>query len=433
MLTICLLFCKDVEATPDKDDSRSLYIVIQQPFTRRSKSGFNPLPILTAKFIFDDYIRCMSARQRLQKRRDALRHRKMTTMAILLELPAMASPPSQYYSITSLDSPGSVWSPSSRGYSNSSRQSNNSSPTMSASLSAASNTQQKSKILSPKHEEILQSHIRQDNGDKNRAKTSYSITSPSEIKTNENCQTPQKAEAVALASLLQTSPPVPEVTGHFSNRLRSETTEVGEEVDENSATLGDSNSSFVLVNASASIERNSETALRARKNSKAKLERKRAEEKRNNELKSKNIPSNNQPFEIESLSQPNGPELQALKKNSKPRSNSEGAPLESEFEIKSLDLADLTTEHSSKVSVKNFKGKEKSKDIKKCDSAPGSPSGRRKEKLSMKETTENFERLSKSLPAMALSSPTLRDNERKQRAQRARAKAKVVKTKKLRR
>ena len=62
-----MFFLKDVEATPDKDDSRSLHIVIQQPFTRRSKSGFNPLPVLTAKFIFDDYIRCMSARQRLQK------------------------------------------------------------------------------------------------------------------------------------------------------------------------------------------------------------------------------------------------------------------------------------------------------------------------------------------------------------------------------
>ena len=374
----------------------------------------------------------MSARQRLQKRRDTLRHRKMTTMAILLELPAMASPPSQYYSITSLDSSGSVWSPSSRGYSNSSRQSNNSSPTISTSLSAASNTQQKSKILSPKHEEILQSHIRQDNGDKNRAKTSYSIASPSEIKMNENCQTPQKAEAVTLASLLQNSPPVPEVTGHISNRLRSETTEVGEEVDENSVTLGDSSSSFVLVNASASIERNSELILRARKNSKAKLEKRRTEEKRNSELKSENILSNNQSSEIESLSQLNGSELQAPKKN-KPRSNSEGASLENGFEVKSLDLIDLKTEHSSKVSIEKLKGKEKPRDIKKCDSAPGSPSGRRREKLSMKESNENFERLSKSLPAMALSSPTLKDNERKQRAQRARAKAKVVKTKKLRR
>lgn len=57
-------------------------------------------PILSAKFIFDDYIRCMSAKQRLQRRRTMLRQHKLHCIAQLLELPAMASPPSYYYSIT---------------------------------------------------------------------------------------------------------------------------------------------------------------------------------------------------------------------------------------------------------------------------------------------------------------------------------------------
>lgn len=57
-------------------------------------------PILSAKFIFDDYIRCMSAKQRLQRRRTMLRQHKLHCIAQLLELPAMASPPSHYYSIT---------------------------------------------------------------------------------------------------------------------------------------------------------------------------------------------------------------------------------------------------------------------------------------------------------------------------------------------
>lgn len=91
---------QDVETAPDKEDSRSLFITIHQPSSARSLTKVRSRPILSAKFIFDDYIRCMSAKQRLQRRRTMLRQHKLHCIAQLLELPAMASPPSHYYSIT---------------------------------------------------------------------------------------------------------------------------------------------------------------------------------------------------------------------------------------------------------------------------------------------------------------------------------------------
>lgn len=89
-----------METAPDKEDSRSLFITIHQPSSARSLTKVRSRPILSAKFIFDDYIRCMSAKQRLQRRRAMLRQHKLHCIAQLLELPAMASPPSHYYSIT---------------------------------------------------------------------------------------------------------------------------------------------------------------------------------------------------------------------------------------------------------------------------------------------------------------------------------------------
>lgn len=89
-----------METAPDKEDSRSLFITIHQPSSGRSLTKVRSRPILSAKFIFDDYIRCMSAKQRLQRRRTMLRQHKLHCIAQLLELPAMASPPSHYYSIT---------------------------------------------------------------------------------------------------------------------------------------------------------------------------------------------------------------------------------------------------------------------------------------------------------------------------------------------
>lgn len=97
---LCLYFLQDVETAPDKEDSRSLFITIHQPFTARSLTKVRSRPILSAKFVFDDYIRCMSAKQRLQRRRTMLKQNKLHNIAQLLELPAMATPPAHYYTIT---------------------------------------------------------------------------------------------------------------------------------------------------------------------------------------------------------------------------------------------------------------------------------------------------------------------------------------------
>ena len=149
---------QDVEATADKDDSRSLNITVHRPFAARSQSAVNPLPVLSAKFIFDDYIRCMSARQRLQRRGAALRHRKMTTLACLLELPVMAAPPSHYYALAPFNSgsQGYVWSPSPRSYTVRSTGSSGSVSPKSDTTSPPRPPQPKSKFISPKHSKILQ-------------------------------------------------------------------------------------------------------------------------------------------------------------------------------------------------------------------------------------------------------------------------------------
>ena len=87
-----------MEISPDKYDSRSLFITIHQPFARSTRGPRRPL--MTAKFMFDDYIRCMSAKQRLHRRRTSLRHTKLQRIAQLLELPIMASPAQQFFSMT---------------------------------------------------------------------------------------------------------------------------------------------------------------------------------------------------------------------------------------------------------------------------------------------------------------------------------------------
>lgn len=161
---IVFIFCftQDVEATPDKDDSRALQIIVHRPFASRNRSVVNPIPLLSARFIFDDYIRCMSARQRLQRRGATLRHRKMTTLANLLELPDMAAPPTHFYSLTPYNTgaQGYVWSPSSRGYTN--RSDGTSAEQSSPKPSTASRqAAQKSLPLSPQHSKILSHQLTQ--------------------------------------------------------------------------------------------------------------------------------------------------------------------------------------------------------------------------------------------------------------------------------
>ncbi|KAF4524745.1 hypothetical protein B566_EDAN013814 [Ephemera danica] len=94
-------FLQDIEVTGDKDDSRCLHITVHRPL---SSSTPNRLPLLAAKFVFDDHIRCMAAKQRLCKGRLKARQKKMHQIARLLELPTstQASPSPPTYNLQSL-------------------------------------------------------------------------------------------------------------------------------------------------------------------------------------------------------------------------------------------------------------------------------------------------------------------------------------------
>lgn len=74
-------FLQDVEVSGDKDDSRCLHITIHRGGVTISRTT-----ILSAKFIFDDHIRCMAAKQRLTKGRTKARQKKMNQIAQLLEI-----------------------------------------------------------------------------------------------------------------------------------------------------------------------------------------------------------------------------------------------------------------------------------------------------------------------------------------------------------
>nr|CAD7442016.1 unnamed protein product [Timema bartmani] len=81
-------FLQDIEVTGDKDDSRCLHITIHRPL---SSSAANRVPLLSAKFIFDDHIRCMAANQRvhqslLQQKRVKHRLDHASKCAILLAM-----------------------------------------------------------------------------------------------------------------------------------------------------------------------------------------------------------------------------------------------------------------------------------------------------------------------------------------------------------
>lgn len=73
---------QDVEVNVDKEDSRSLHL------TMRERNGSNqPKKVaLSAKFVFDDHIRCMAAKQRLTKGQIKACQRKMHQIAKLIEL-----------------------------------------------------------------------------------------------------------------------------------------------------------------------------------------------------------------------------------------------------------------------------------------------------------------------------------------------------------
>ena len=92
----CVCACdQDVEVSGDKDDSRCLHVNVLRPTSiaggAAAASRPPPRPLLSARFIFDDHIRCMAARQRLVKGRLRARQRKMQMIARLLEIPVTSS------------------------------------------------------------------------------------------------------------------------------------------------------------------------------------------------------------------------------------------------------------------------------------------------------------------------------------------------------
>ncbi|MFH4974493.1 hypothetical protein AB6A40_001202 [Gnathostoma spinigerum] len=72
---------QDTQMTGDPGDSRALHVVVNDV---RSRSGRTSEPLLSAKFIFDDHIRCMAAKQRLTKGRQKARQFKLDLICDLL-------------------------------------------------------------------------------------------------------------------------------------------------------------------------------------------------------------------------------------------------------------------------------------------------------------------------------------------------------------
>ncbi len=79
---------QDVDVSQDPADNVSLRVVAYH----RSRSQLKRRPALTAKVTFEDNIRCLATRQNLQRRKDALRHRKMSIVAEMLGIPPPSSP-----------------------------------------------------------------------------------------------------------------------------------------------------------------------------------------------------------------------------------------------------------------------------------------------------------------------------------------------------
>ncbi|XP_062563745.1 protein CLEC16A homolog [Armigeres subalbatus] len=100
-------FLQDVEVNGDKEDSRSLHLTIH-----RGGATNNRTPILSAKFMFDDHIRCMAAKQRLTKGRSKARQKKMFQIAQLLEIPGQLND-APFPSLASSGSSGSMARPNS--------------------------------------------------------------------------------------------------------------------------------------------------------------------------------------------------------------------------------------------------------------------------------------------------------------------------------
>lgn len=91
-------FLQDIEVTGDKEDSRCLHITVHsRGSASRNASGPGSVPLLAARFLFDDHIRCMAAKQRLNKGRMRARQRKMHSIARLLDLPLQPPSPLRHH------------------------------------------------------------------------------------------------------------------------------------------------------------------------------------------------------------------------------------------------------------------------------------------------------------------------------------------------
>jgi protein CLEC16A len=74
-------FLQDVDVATDPANSCTLFITVH------SHAGTSRRPALSARFQFEDHIRCVAARQCLQRNRENLRLAKMTRVAKMLHLP----------------------------------------------------------------------------------------------------------------------------------------------------------------------------------------------------------------------------------------------------------------------------------------------------------------------------------------------------------
>ncbi|CAJ0941092.1 unnamed protein product, partial [Mesorhabditis belari] len=94
---------QDTQITGDASDSRSLHVVVE------SRAGIKrPGPLLSARFIFDDHIRCMAAKQRLTKGRQNARQLKMGLICDLLGCRTEVLARSNPYKIVKGCAPGSA-------------------------------------------------------------------------------------------------------------------------------------------------------------------------------------------------------------------------------------------------------------------------------------------------------------------------------------
>lgn len=84
-----IAFLQDVDISLDPADSCTIFITVH------SQSSVQKRPALSAKMQFEDHIRCVAARQCLQRSREHLRLAKMARVAKLLHLPIPEVPQAQ--------------------------------------------------------------------------------------------------------------------------------------------------------------------------------------------------------------------------------------------------------------------------------------------------------------------------------------------------